>query len=482
MDKLSVRGSQIVDQQGRAVYLRGTCIGGWMNMENFIDGYPGSEHGLRATLAEVLGPGPAQFFCERLLDHFLTESDLAFIRQLGANVVRLPLNYRQFEADAHPFQYLEAGLERLDRALAWCEAHGLYAILDLHAVQGWQNTDWHSDNANRNALFWLHPHFQDRFVALWTELARRYHSRAVVAGYNVMNEPVTNAPRGLFNNQAYHTDWAVLNAVYRRVVEAIQAVDPDHLIFLEGDFFSNNFSGLDAPFAPNLIYGSHNYTEAGFGPGPYPGQFGSAWWDKDKQAGHLRNSEGWQFTQAHGAPLWAGEFGSVYNGPAEEIPDRLRAMDDQLAVFNEAGLHWTTWTYKDAGVMGWVTLNPEGEYLQRLRHVLDAKRELDTDFWLMWSGRTPAKDMVNGLTRLVLDTIPDEDLDYEDNQTYLRQASLANYVGELMQPAYAKCFRGLSESRLDEILQSFRLENCVVRHDLAAILRRRLPLDPLAQS
>jgi endoglucanase len=291
MDKLSVRGSQIVDEQDRPIYLRGTCIGGWMNMENFIDAYPGSEHGLRATLAEVLGPSPAHCFCERLLDHFLAEADLAVIHRQGANVVRLPLNYRHFEDDARPFHYLEAGLERLDRALAWCEAQGLYAILDLHAVQGWQNTDWHSDNANRNALFWLHPHFQDRFVALWTELARRYHGRSAVAGYNVMNEPVTSAPRGIFSNKAYRTNWAVLNAVYRRVVKAIQAIDPEHLIFLEGDFFSNNFSGLEPPFAPNLVYGSHNYTEAGFGPGPYPGQIGGARWDKDTQAAHLRNSK-----------------------------------------------------------------------------------------------------------------------------------------------------------------------------------------------
>src|SRR4051794_3976488 len=97
MEALSVRGDQIVDTHGQPVHLRGACIGGWMNMENFIDAYPGSEHGLRATLAEVLGPGPAHFFFERLLDHFLTEADLAFIRQQGANVVRLPLNYRHFE-------------------------------------------------------------------------------------------------------------------------------------------------------------------------------------------------------------------------------------------------------------------------------------------------------------------------------------------------------------------------------------------------
>lgn len=27
-------------------------------------------------------------------------------------------------------------------------------------------------------------------------------------------------------------------------------------------------------------------------------------------------------------------------------------MDDQISMFEEFGAHWTTWTYKDVGVMG----------------------------------------------------------------------------------------------------------------------------------
>ena len=212
--------------------------------------------------------------------------------------------------------------------------------------------------------------------------------------------------------------------------------------------------------------------------GLIPAQIGKQHWDQARQAAQFEASQGWQFTRQHGVPLWVGEFGSVYNGPAGEIPDRLRALDDQLGVFNETGAHWTTWTYKDAGVMGWVHLDPECEYLQRLQHVQRAKRELDTDFWLTWSGRTPAKALASQLAGLVLETIEDPDLDAEDNETYLRQASLANYVGELMQPAYAKCFRGLSESALDEVLQSFRFENCVQRRDLLAVVQRRLTEPP----
>ena len=359
MERLEVKNNQIVYAlNGKPVMLRGTCVGGWMNMENFINGYPGDERGTRWSMAQVLGPGKAEFFFDRMLDYFLAEEDIRFMKECGATVVRLPINYRHFERDDAPFEYLEKGFARLDQAISWCQKHGLYVIIDLHAVQGWQNTDWHCDNPSRQTLFWTDKLFQDRFVALWEEFARRYQGNFTVAGYNVMNEPVTNAPFGRFT-QAYTPNWDIINQVYRRVVSAIRAIDPDHIIFLEGDYFSSRFAGLDAPFADNLVYSSHNYSAAGFGPGSYPGKFGETYWDAQKQDEIFLNHEGTRFTQDHQVPLWVGEFGSVYNGPAQENEDRLQALDDQLSVFGKYQAHWTTWTYKDVGVMGWLTLPPE---------------------------------------------------------------------------------------------------------------------------
>ncbi|HSM58890.1 MAG TPA: hypothetical protein VK879_22235 [Candidatus Sulfomarinibacteraceae bacterium] len=37
---LTVDGAQIVNRSGDPVFLRGVNFGGWMNMENFIAGYP----------------------------------------------------------------------------------------------------------------------------------------------------------------------------------------------------------------------------------------------------------------------------------------------------------------------------------------------------------------------------------------------------------------------------------------------------------
>jgi endoglucanase len=472
--RLSVSGDQIVDSQGRPVNLRGVCLGGWMNLENFINAYPGSEHGLRAVMGEILGPSKSQFFFDRLLDHFTTEADIAFIKRQGATAVRIPLNYRHFEADSEPFRYIPEGFTRLDRILDWCAQQGIYVILDLHSAPGWQNTDWHSDNANRNALLWDHPHFQDRLVELWRVIADHYCDNPAVAGYDLMNEPVTAAPRGVLSEVAYKPAWPAINQLYRRLVEAIRACDPDHIIFLEGDFFSNRFDGLDAPFAPNLVYSSHNYSLSCFGPGPYPGGIRGEWWDAARQQKSFNDHEGTVFAFKHHVPLFVGEFGAVYDVPPEEISDRLRALDDQLTIFDNAGTHWTIWTYKDTGVMGWVSLDPDCEYLQILAHVLEAKRLLDTDFWIEWSAPTPAKRQAAGLARLIADTIADPDLLLPEIEIYFRQASLANFVGELLQPAFAKCFLGRSEAEIDRILQSFRLENCRIHPDLTGVIQRHL--------
>ena len=70
MDMLQVSKGKVVDARGKPVRLRGTCVGGWMNLENFINGYPGSEHGIRTAIVNVLGPKQAHFLFSRLLDYF----------------------------------------------------------------------------------------------------------------------------------------------------------------------------------------------------------------------------------------------------------------------------------------------------------------------------------------------------------------------------------------------------------------------------
>ena len=156
---LQTAGDRIATRSGHPVSLRGVSLGGWMNMENFITGFPATESLQRAALEKALGGEAYRRFFDRFLDVL--------------NLVRLPVNYRHFEDDMRPFELRDDGFRLLDRAIERCARHGLYTIIDLHALPGFQNQRWHSDNSTHQTLFWTHKHFQDRVVNLWTALARR---------------------------------------------------------------------------------------------------------------------------------------------------------------------------------------------------------------------------------------------------------------------------------------------------------------------
>jgi len=483
MSFLRVKGRDIVDSKGAKIRLRGTCPGGWMNMEDFINGHPGAEHTLRAQMAEALGAAKAQFFFDRMLDYFFNEDDVIFLRKAGINVVRFPLNYRHFEDDMAPFKYKEQGFARLDKVIALCEKHDLYVILDLHSAQGWQNVHWHSDNAARISLRWRDATYQDRYVGLWKEFARRYAHRSVIAGYDVLNEPCTNNEIGDYPYNVppnYKPNWAVMNTLYRRLVTEIRKIDSRHIIFLEGDSYASLFAGLDKPFDDNLAYSSHNYTASGFGPGQYPGVIhprtalgsGSEQWELAKQEQVFLSAEGTKFTQQHNVPLWVGEFGSVFNGPPEEAGDRLRALDDQIGIIEKNGAHWTTWNYKDIGVMGMLTLNPESPYMQRIKDLLSKKRALGTDDWMRWLPPTPVKTSTAQLAEQVRQVVNDPTMDPVLNAKSMSQTLLCFYAGTLMQPMYAGLFKGLSETEMDNVLSSFSAKQCVPNQGLVDVLSK----------
>ena len=172
-----------------------------------------------------------------------------------------------------------------------------------------------------------------------------------------------------------------------------------------------------------------------------------------------------------------GEFGSVYNGYPEEVGYRLQALDDQLGVFEEHGSHWTIWTYKDMGIMGWVTVDPESDYAGTVRHILDAKTELRADFWSWWLPPTRTDRIINELAEHIRTVLNDPDLDSESVTKYLRQSALYEYVGQLMQSGMAKVFKGMSEEKMDDILSSFSLEKCVRNERLLGLIKKYLSAD-----
>ncbi len=450
---LRVQNSKIVNDRGEIVLLRGFCLGDWMNMENFIIGYPGHESGLRSGIERVLGKEKAQFFFERFLHYFIQQEDLSFIKSLGCNVIRVPFNYRHFEDDDRPFEYKPEGFALLDKVIVWARELELYVILDLHAVQGWQNRGWHCDNSGGEPRFWGQKQFEDRAVALWEEFARRYRNETCVAGYNIMNEPETDQIR-----------W--LNHYYRRVTESIRSIDPRHIIFLEGNHFSQRFDDLDPPFDSNTVYSSHNYIEPmdGFFPGTVNGEpFDRAHLEREYRTKAA-------FMLRHQVPNWVGEFGCIYENPARN-ESNLRVMNDMIDIIEAYGHHWSIWTYKDIGMMGAVLVDPESEWMRRIEPFRAIKTGMRCDSWIERT-HGPIDPSILQIAEYASEAIPS--VSQTDLLSKLQYGIQDGILAQALLPAFVEQFRNMSEVQIDSMMQSFAFKNCRPRQDLIELLKRKL--------
>jgi endoglucanase len=466
MGFLQVKGKYIVDSEtGEKVFLRGVCLGGWLNMENFITGYPGVESAIRRTIMEELGEERYNAFFTSLLDSFITEDDFKFLSEIGATVVRIPFNYRHFEDDANPGQYNPIGFYYLDRAVEWAKKYSIYVILDLHSAQGWQNPDWHSDNPYGVSLLWEDRSYQERVKNLWLYIAEHYKNEPWVAGYNLINEPT--AP-----------NMKILNRLYKEWVRAIREKDKLHIIFIEGNMYSTIFEGLDEPFDNNLVYSSHNYTIATRMARKYPGYVGDLYIDKKWMEETFLKTNKWILERE--IPSWIGEFGARYygaiNSPTSADRARISALKDQLEIFNRYEQHWTIWTYKDLGMMGVVVANPDSEYIRRIRPILELEKKFGIGLASARRGLIISKinEMVDLIAQTVAVDMEEYSLDYKTMYKKL-ETTISGITGNILGPLYALQFADMTEEEIKRMhYEAFEFKNCIKKILLVELLENVL--------
>ncbi|KAL2828187.1 putative cellulase [Aspergillus cavernicola] len=471
---LRTSGSKIVNEAGEKVILKGAAIGGMLNMENFITGYSGHEHEHRAQMAAVLGEKKAKFFFDRLLHHFFTDDDAALFVSLGLNCIRIPFNYRHFIDDLDPDSFKPEGFAWLDRCIDLCRQHNIYVILDLHAVPGGQNQDWHCDSGISRAAFWDFKDHQDRALGLWEVLASRYAGNPVVAGYNPLNEPADPTL------DAAGRPGARLLAWYARAEKVIRSVDAEHILFLDGNTYAMDFTAFeDIPPLPNTVYSIHDYSKFGF-----PGMEQYTGTEAQKQQLHASFERKVKFMRKAGVPIWNGEFGPVYQDPERDGVEtaktanagRLALLEQQLSIYRAEDISWSIWLYKDIGCQGMTYVRPDSAYLRLIRPFLEKKQGLGLDFWTMVS-----QDGVKGIYEPFLTAIkgmvderfhkgryPRQWTIERQFERVIRETLLSEYVGWEL----AELFRGKSEEQLEELAASFALRNCCIRVELNEVLSR----------
>jgi len=457
---VTTQGAQLVDGFGQPLTLRGVNLGGWLNMENFVTGHPANESLMRDAVRRAIGDDKYQRYFTSFLDNFFTDDDAQFLAETGINSVRIAVNYRHFEDDMNPFVLQGDGIAQLDRVVGICARHGIYAILDMHAVPGSQNHHWHSDNQTHRALFWQYVHFQDRAVWLWEQLADHYRDNVWVAGYNLLNEPADESRE-------------VVGPFYARLIMAIRAIDPHHTLFVDGNTYATEFDIFGDP-TENTVYTCHDYAAASLARyGEYPGYTEGAWYDKGTlEAKFLSRTE---YSRRTGTPLYVGEFGPIYTGDPARDAQLYQVLDDQLSIYREHGAGWCIWMYKDVGRQGLTAAGPQTPYRTRFASFIAKKERLATDAW------GPDYSSVAHLLDPVQDFVKAEFPDFDGypwgTPDWVRTLMPHILFAQPLVGQYADLFRGLDDSELRALAESFALRNCVVREPLRARLAAQAATD-----
>ncbi|APF19198.1 Por secretion system C-terminal sorting domain-containing protein [Caldithrix abyssi DSM 13497] len=296
-----------INAQGKEVFFKGLGLGGWLVPEGYMLHMPGfgSPSSINAQIEDVIGASNADQFWKKYRANYVTRADIQLIASWGFNLIRLPFNYRLLSPEGQPGVYLEEGFAVIDSLIEWCRAHRLYVVLDMHCAPGGQNADNISDSDGFEARLWTETANQDRTVEIWQKIAQRYANDTTVVGYDLLNEPVL--PQGYPATE--------LRSLYMRITSAIRQVDPNHIVFIEGNWYGTDFTSLTPPWDANLSYSFHKY------------------WNETSVAtiqSYLN------IRKTYGTPLWMGESGENSNHWFASVVQMLE----------ENKVSWCWWTHK----------------------------------------------------------------------------------------------------------------------------------------
>jgi len=163
------------------------------------------------------------------------------------NVVRFYLSYQTFEDDAQPFRYKDTGWAWLDQNVDWAKQHNVRLILNLHDPAGGYQS------LGKGGALWGDERNQKRFIELWRAIAERYRAEPIIAGFDLLNEPIPTSNIEQWKSLA------------ERTIEEIRQVDQHHMVFIErvnavgGDWSENEQRNFFKVSDPNVVYEFHFY-------------------------------------------------------------------------------------------------------------------------------------------------------------------------------------------------------------------------------
>ncbi|QQS35842.1 MAG: cellulase family glycosylhydrolase [Ignavibacteriales bacterium] len=308
---LKASGKKIVKGNGDEILLRGIGLGGWLVPEGYMlqtSGFANSPTQIRNKIKALIGEANAETFWDLYYANYVNRLDINRIKEWGFNSIRLPMHYDLLTERNQPYVYIEEGFAQIDSLLSWCEANQLYLILDLHCAPGGQNAENISDYDPAYPSLWESDLNKQRTIALWKKLAERYVNKEWIGGYDLINETAWDLG----------TNNVPLRQLFIDITTAIREVDTNHIVFIEGNWFATDFSGLTPPWDNNMVYSFHKY------------------WNENSPSaiGYLLN-----IRNTHNVPLWLGESGENSN----------QWFSDCISLMEANNIGWAWWPHKKIG-------------------------------------------------------------------------------------------------------------------------------------
>ena len=356
---LSTNGRAIVNTYGDTIILRTMNLGGWMLIEPYqiqAAGSASAQWELEDKIEQLIGTAEKDIFLENWYANHARKIDIDSLAEWGFNAIRLPMHYNlytlsiQEEPISGQNTWLNKGFEMTDSLVSWCKQNNMYVILDLHAAPGGQGgNSGISDYNPALPSLWESVENQNKTIALWKKLAERYVNEPAIAGYDFLNETNWNLGPNVLRN------------FYVALTDTIRQVDTNHIVFIEGNWYANDFSGLTPPWDDNMVYSPHKY------------------WSKNFQADiqwvlDIRNN--------YNVPIWFGESGENSN----------TWFRNAIRLFEDFEMGWAWWPMKKIESISCpMSINKSSDYQSLL------------NFWDGNGSQPSASTVINTLAQLTED-------------------------------------------------------------------------------
>lgn len=250
---LKAEGKKLVNGNGQEMLLRGVGLGSWLLPEGYMWCFPDAgdrPRRIERMIQDLVGEKRAAAFWETYYENYIAKADIKAIQADGFNSVRVPINARFLMENEEPLRFHEGHIALLDRVITWCREASLYVVLDLHGAPGGQTGTNIDDSENDKPELFMDERNQQMTIALWRMLAERYKDEWIVAGYDLLNEPLPDW-FDQYNDQVM--------PLYKKIIQAIREVDDRHMIILEGVHWATDWSIFTEIPDNNVMLQFHKY-------------------------------------------------------------------------------------------------------------------------------------------------------------------------------------------------------------------------------